>query len=423
MKIVQKYGGSSVADADHIKRVAAKVVEAHKKGNQIVVVVSAMGDATDELIDLSRKVSHNPPDREMDILLTSGERISMSLLSMAVNDLGVKAKSFTGQQAGIHTTSSYGSAHISHIDPHRIQKALDSNQVAIVAGFQGVHVESNDVTTLGRGGSDTTAVALAAAIDADVCEIYSDVDGVFTSDPRIYPKAKKIAQVGYNEMLEMAASGAKILALRCVEYARRYQVKIHVRSSFSDKEGTIITMNTKMHNHDLEAPLITAVSHDASQSKVTVVSIPDKPGMAAKIFELMAHKGFNIDMIVQNVSTSIQGYTDISFTLPEYQGDEALQILNEAKDKIGFSKVELDTKIGKVSLIGSGMTTNSGVSAAFFSALRDAGVNVGMISTSEIRISIITQISDLTKAVAALHQAFDLDSLEDEAVVYGGTGR
>lgn len=423
MLVVLKFGGSSVSDAEHLKKVAQRIVSYTKNNHTVIVVVSAMGDATDELMDLSNQISLNPPEREMDILLTAGERISMSLLAMAVNELGVKAKSFTGQQAGIHTTESYGCAHISHINPTRILNTLDKGYVAIVAGFQGVHVETNDVTTLGRGGSDTTAVALAAALNADLCEIYTDVDGVFTTDPRIYPKAKKIAQVGYNEMLEMAASGAKVLALRCVEYARRYNVKLHVRSAFSDKNGTIISKETLMHNKDLEAPLITAVAHDASQSKITISSIPDRPGVAAEIFELLSHKGFNIDMIVQNVSVSIVGYTDLSFTLPETQSEDALEALNSQKDKIGFGDVTKDDHIGKISLIGSGMTTNSGVAAKFFAAMRDENVNVEMISTSEIRISIITRISQLSKAVASLHRTFDLDTLEDEAVVYGGTGR
>ncbi|MDR0951168.1 MAG: aspartate kinase [Candidatus Ancillula sp.] len=423
MLVVQKFGGSSVADVEHIQRVAKRIYSYASRGDQVVAVVSAMGDTTDELIDLSQQITKKPSRREMDILMTAGERISMSLLAMAVTELGVKAKSFTGQQAGIFTNEEYGKAHIADVVPERISKTLAKGQVAIVAGFQGLHKGSRDVTTLGRGGSDTTAVALAAALKADVCEIYSDVDGVFTADPRICPKAHKIAAVEYDEMLEMAASGAKILALRCVEYARRFNVKVHVRSSFSDKEGTIIGKETKMDVEDLEAPLITGIAHDSSESKVTIVGVPDRPGVAARVFELMSSKDINVDMIVQNVSTQVQGYTDISFTLPSSQGNSAIEALSAVKDQVGFNRIELDDRVGKVSLIGVGMKTNSGVSSKFFAALRDADVNVEMISTSEIRISVITRANQLPAAVQALHTAFELDSEQEEAVVYGGTGR
>lgn len=426
MLIVQKFGGSSVESAEHIKKVAARIVETVKQGNKVVVVVSAMGDTTDELLDLAKIVTDNPPVRELDILLTAGERISMSLLAMCISQIGkdssIKAKSFTGQQAGIHTTSKYGQAHISSVDPARIINELEKGNVAVVAGFQGFHKGSNDVTTLGRGGSDTTAVALAAALNADVCEIYSDVDGVFTADPRVVPKARQIAKISYEEMLELAANGAKILALRCVEYARRFGVRIMVGSSFSSKTGTFIEKETRMNETDLEAPLITGVAHDSTQSKVTIASIPDNPGMAAEVFTLLAENNANVDMIVQNVSVSVPGYTDITFTLPSSQGQLAVDVLNKNKDKIGFKKADLDEQIGKISLIGAGMTTSPGISAKFFRSLSDAGVNAELISTSEIRISAIVRANMLPEAVQAVHSAFELDS-ESQAEVYGGTGR
>ncbi|MDR1861471.1 MAG: aspartate kinase [Candidatus Ancillula sp.] len=427
MLIVQKFGGSSVSDAEHILRVANRIVQTVKAGNQVVAVVSAMGDTTDELIDLSTQITKSPPSREMDILLTAGERISMSLLAMAINELGVNAKSFTGQQAGIETTEKYGRAHISGVVPDRIMKTLDAGGVAVVAGFQGVHRKTNDVTTLGRGGSDTTAVAIAAALNADVCEIYSDVDGVFTADPRVVKTARKMKAVTYEEMLELAASGAKILALRCVEYARRFGVKIHVRSSFSDNEGTFICdeheVGRIMKEQDLEAPIISGVAHDSSESMISLVGLPDVPGIAAKIFDEVAKHGINVDMIVQNISKSVSGRSDISFTLPQSQAELGARTLLEVSRELGGPEVHLEHNVGKLSLIGAGMKTNPGVSARFFSALNDAGVNVEMISTSEIRISVVVSLDDLDRAVKALHTAFELDSVEDEAVVYGGTGR
>ncbi|GHT81779.1 aspartokinase [Actinomycetota bacterium] len=427
MLVVQKYGGSSVADAEHIKRVAKRVVRYVNEGHQVCVVVSAMGDTTDELIDLAEQVTKQAPAREMDILLTAGERISMSVLAMAVNELGVKAKSFTGQQAGIQTTEKYGKAHISSVVPERIARNLDAGFVTIVAGFQGVHKQTNDVTTLGRGGSDTTAVAIAAALDADVCEIYSDVDGVFTADPRVVKRAHKLAAVSYAEMLELAASGAKILALRCVEYARRFGVKVHVRSSFSDNEGTIICSDQEvkkiMDDRDLEAPLISGVAHDNSESMISLVGLPDKPGIAATIFEAVAAAGVNVDMIVQNVSKSVPGKSDISFTAPSDQSDKGAQLLRDISDELGNPEIHLEHSVGKLSLIGAGMKTNPGVSATFFRALNKADINVEMISTSEIRISVIVSLEDLDNAAIALHKAFGLDSASDEAVVYGGTGR
>lgn len=422
--IVQKYGGSSVSDASSIKRVAKRVAEAKRAGNDVVVVVSAMGDTTDELIDLAHQVTPLPPEREMDILLTAGERISMSLLAMAIDQLGVEAKSFTGQQAGVITDETYGKARIIDVTPSRITKTLSKGQVAIVAGFQGVNLATNDVTTLGRGGSDTTAVALAAALEADVCEIYTDVDGVFTADPRIVPSARKLDRISYDEMLEMAASGAKVLMLRCVEYARRYRVPVHVRSSFSTHPGTLVTDEPDTTQEvPVEQPIISGVAHDRSEAKITVVGVPDVPGKAAKIFTVVAGAGVNIDMIVQNVSAARTGLTDISFTLPATDGTVAMSALAEHQPEIGYASLQYDDTIGKLSLIGAGMRSHPGVSAKLFEALSEAGVNIEMISTSEIRISVVTRADSLDEAVRAVHTAFGLDSESDEAVVYGGTGR
>ncbi|KQY21933.1 aspartate kinase [Cellulomonas sp. Root485] len=421
--IVQKYGGSSVADASSIKRVAKRVAEAKRAGHDVVVVVSAMGDTTDELIDLAQQVTPLPPQREMDILLTAGERISMSLLAMAIHNLGVDAKSFTGQQAGVITDEAYGKARIIDVTPSRIRDTVARGSVAIVAGFQGVNPSTNDVTTLGRGGSDTTAVALAASLKADVCEIYTDVDGVFTADPRIVPTARKLDRVSYDEMLELAASGAKVLVLRCVEYARRYGVPIHVRSSFTTHTGTFVTDQPAAEGEIVEQPIIAGVAHDRSEAKITVVGVPDVPGKAARIFEVVASAGVNIDMIVQNVSVAATGLTDISFTLPATDGAAATAALSEHQPDIGFASLQYDDTIGKLSLIGAGMRSHPGVSARLFAALSDAGVNIEMISTSEIRISVVTRADSLDEAVRAVHTAFDLDSTEDEAVVYGGTGR
>jgi len=418
--VVQKYGGSSVADAESIKRVAKRIAEAKRAGNDIVVVVSAMGDTTDDLIDLAHQISPMPPQREMDILLTAGERISMSLLAMAITNLGVRAKSFTGQQAGVITDAVHGRAHIVDVVPSRIRETVDRGQVAIVAGFQGVTQSTNDVTTLGRGGSDTTAVALAAGLGADVCEIYTDVDGVFSADPRIVPGARKLDRIGYDEMLELSASGAKVLVARCVEYARRYNVPIHVRSSFTTHTGTLVTQEGA---DPMEQPIISGVAHDRSQAKVTVVGVPDVPGKAAKIFSVVAAAGVNIDMIVQNVSAAKTGLTDISFTLPASDGVLATTSLTEHRDELGYVSLEYDDTIGKLSLIGAGMKSHPGVSAQLFSALADAGINIEMISTSEIRISVVTRSDSLDEAVRAVHTAFGLDVVSGEAVVYGGTGR
>jgi aspartate kinase len=420
--VVQKYGGSSVADAAGIKRVAQRIVSTRKAGHDVVVVVSAMGDTTDELRDLAEQVTPLPPPRELDMLLTAGERISMALLAMAIAQLGHTAKSFTGSQAGVITDSAHGRAKIIDITPGRIEAAIRDGAIAIVAGFQGVSQDTKDITTLGRGASDTTAVALAAALGADVCEIYSDVDGVFTADPRIVPTARKLDRVSTEEMLEMAASGAKILHLRCVEYARRHQMPVHVRSSFSTKEGTWIVPVTE-GEEPVEQAIIAGVAHDRSEAKITVVGVPDKVGEAARIFEALASVEVNLDMVVQNVSAAATGLTDISFTLPRADGNTAMAALAKIQDEVGYEKLLYDDQIGKVSLIGAGMRSHPGITAKFFSALAAAGVNIEMISTSEIRISVIVDEGQVDDAVRATHTAFDLDADEVEAVVYGGTGR
>jgi aspartate kinase len=419
--VVQKYGGSSLADADGIKRVAQRIVATKKSGKDVVVVVSAMGDTTDELRDLAQQVSPLPPPRELDMLLTAGERMSMALVAMATANLGQGAQSFTGSQAGVITDSAHGKAKIIDVTPGRIRRAIEEGQIAIVAGFQGVSQDTKDITTLGRGASDTTAVALAAALGAEVCEIYSDVDGVFTADPRIVPSARKLDRVSTEEMLEMAACGAKILHLRCVEYARRYNMPVHVRSSFSQKEGTWILPEAEVD--EVEQAIIAGVAHDRSEAKITIVSVPDKVGEAARIFETLAEAEINLDMVVQNVSAAATNLTDISFTLPREDGQAAMSALAKIKDEVGYDSLLYDDQIGKVSLIGAGMRSHPGITARFFAALASAGVNIEMISTSEIRISVIVDEGEVDAAVAATHTAFDLDADEVEAVVYGGTGR
>jgi aspartate kinase len=419
--IVQKFGGSSVADAESIKRVAARIAASKRSGQQVVVVVSAMGDTTDELIDLANQVSPMPNGRELDMLLTAGERISMALLAMAISNLGLEARSFTGSQAGIITTSTHGRARVIDVTPGRIQEALAEGAIAIVAGFQGVAQDTKDITTLGRGGSDTTAVALAAALDADVCEIYTDVDGVFSADPRIVPTARKLKSVTYEEMLELAASGAKVLHLRCVEYARRFNLPIHVRSSFSNLEGTWVVKD-QPEGGSMEQAIISGIAHDKSEAKITIVGVPDRAGVAARIFQAIADADINIDMIVQNVSAAATGLTDISFTLPRTEGSRATTIVQKLQGEIGFQSIQYDDQIGKLSLIGAGMRSHPGVTANFFAAMASAGVNIEMISTSEIRISIVCRQADIERAVQAAHTAFDLDADQIEAVVYGGSG-
>ncbi|MEV0079354.1 aspartate kinase [Nocardia neocaledoniensis] len=418
--VVQKYGGSSVATAERIRRVAERIVETKKQGHDVVVVCSAMGDTTDELLDLAEQVAPAPPAREMDMLLTSGERISNALVAMAIHSLGAEARSFTGSQAGVITTGAHGNAKIIDVTPGRLREALDEGQIVLVAGFQGVSQDSKDVTTLGRGGSDTTAVALAAALKADVCEIYTDVDGIFSADPRIVGDAQKLDKISYEEMLEMAACGSKVLMLRCVEYARRYNVPVHVRSSYTDKIGT--TVFGSMEDIPVEQAILTGVAHDRSEAKVTVVALPDEPGYAAKVFRAVADAEINIDMVLQNISKVDTGKTDITFTLPKTDGARAVEMLTKRQDEIGFAQVLYDDHIGKVSLVGAGMKSHPGVTATFCEALANAGVNIDLISTSEIRISVLVRDTELDEAVQVLHQAFDLGG-EEAAVVHGGTGR
>ena len=420
--IVQKFGGSSVADAEGMKRVAARIVATKKAGNQVVVVVSAMGDTTDELIELANAVTPIPQGRELDMLLTAGERISMAILAMAINNLGFEALSFTGSQAGVITDSVHGKARIIDVTPGRIREAIDSGAIAIVAGFQGISQDTKDITTLGRGGSDTTAVALAAALDADVCEIYTDVDGVFSADPRVVPNARKLKTVTYEEMLELAAAGAKVLHLRCVEYARRFNLPIHVRSSFSPNEGTWVVENHP-EGGTMEQAIISGVAHDKSEAKVTIVGVPDRTGIAARIFQAIADNDINVDMIVQNVSAAATGLTDISFTVPKAEGQKATGVLQRIQGEVGFASIMYDDTIGKLSLVGAGMRSHPGVTATFFASMADAGVNIEMISTSEIRISVIVREADVERAAKAAHSAFGLDADQIEAVVYGGTGR
>ena len=421
-KIVMKFGGSSVADAESIKRVARRVMRAKQAGNDVVIVISAMGDTTDDLMDLALRVSPQPAPRELDMLLTTGERQSAALLAMALSDLGHEARSYTGSQAGVITTSAHGNARIIDITPGRVEKSLEEGAIVIVAGFQGVAQDTKDVTTLGRGASDTTAVALAAALNADFCEIYSDVDGVFTADPRIVPGARQIPEITYEEMLEMAANGAKILHLRCVEYARRENVPVHVRSSFSEKPGTWVKDINDMEGTAMEQAIISGIAHDRSEAKITVVGVPDEAGRAAHIFETIAGADVNIDMIVQNVPEVGTNRTDISFTLPMTDGKKAIDALRAVQAEIGFEDLLYNDQIGKVSVVGVGMRSHPGVTAKFFNALAGAGINIGMISTSEIRISVVVPAEDVDDAVRAAHTAFGLDA-EGQAVVYAGTGR
>ena len=422
--IVQKFGGSSVADAESIKRVAKRIVETRRAGNEVVVAVSAMGDTTDELLDLASECTPIPAPRELDMLLTAGERISMALLAMTIKGMGIEALSFTGSQAGMITTAEHGSAKIVDVTPGRVREALDQGAVAIVAGFQGFSRDSRDITTLGRGGSDTTAVALAAALGADVCEIYTDVDGVFTTDPRVVPLARKIDAITAEEMLELAAAGAKVLHLRAVEYARRHGVALHVRSSFSGEEGTIVYDPAKGHpkGEHMEEPIITGIAFEKSEAKVTVGGVPDVPGKAAQIFEIVAKTNANIDMIVQNVSAADTNRTDISFTIPLGDGRRVIEALEAERALLEFESLQYDDQIAKVAVVGAGMRTSTGVSAQLFRALFEAGINIEMISTSEIRISVVTRADLMEKAVRVLHTAFGLDA-DTEATVYAGTGR
>ncbi len=419
MIVVQKYGGSSVADTDRIKRVAQRVAAARRGGHDVVVVVSAMGKTTDSLLRQASEISVIPPGRELDMLLTAGERISMALLAMAMHELGYTARSLTGSQAGIITDAVHGKARIIDVTPGRIRQGLDEGHVVIVAGFQGVSRDSKDVTTLGRGGSDTTAVALAAALDAGVCEIYTDVDGVYTADPRIVPGARKLARVSHEEMLELAAGGAKVLQVRSVEYARNHGVAVHVRSSFSYSEGTWVD-----NGDDMEQAMISGVAHDTGEGKLVIRGVPDKPGVAARVFTDLARANVNIDMIVQNVSSD--GTTDISFTLPLADGPRAQLLLEALLPEIGAEEITFDTDVAKVSLIGAGMKTHPGVAATMFAALSDAGVNIEMISTSTIRISVVIRADAVAPAVQAVHDAFGLAEPDVAGVggrVSGASGR
>ncbi|GAA4062345.1 aspartate kinase [Agromyces indicus] len=420
---MQKYGGSSVADAESIKRVAKRIVETRKAGNDVVVAVSAMGDTTDELLDLANEVTPLPAPRELDMLLSAGERISMALLAMAIKSMGHEARSFTGSQAGMITDATHGAARIVDVTPVRLREALDEGAVVIVAGFQGFNRDTRDITTLGRGGSDTTAVALAAALDADVCEIYTDVDGVFTSDPRVVKKARKLDRITSEEMLELASSGAKVLHIRAVEYARRHGVTLHVRSSFNNSEGTVVYDPERLpEGETVEESVIAGVAVDLGQVKITVVGVPDVPGAAAKIFKIVANTNANVDMIVQNVSAAATGRTDISFTVPKSDGERSLKALSEAQESLGFESLQYDDQIGKLSLVGAAMRSAAGISAKLFEALYDAGINIEMISTSEIRISVVTRADSVNAAARAVHTAFELDG-DADAVVYAGTGR
>lgn len=415
--LVQKFGGTSVGDPDRIREVADHVARVRRRGNQVVLVVSAMGKETDELLRLASEVAHDRPGREMDMLITGGERKACALVAMALNAAGVPAASFTGSQAGFLTDTTHTNAKILEVRPDRIREAVEQGIVPVVGGAQGVSTE-NDVTFLGRGGSDTTAVALAHALGADACELYTDVSGVFTTDPRVVPDAHKMHKISYDELLEMTATGCPKPAMRSVELARTYGVKLHVRSAFTWEQGTWVTEE----DPEMEQAIVSAVTHDTGDAKLTVTGVPDRPGVAALMFRRLADADINVDMIVQNVSHVDTSRTDISFTVPKSDGRNAIVALNAIQDEVGFEELLYDDQIGKVSVVGVGMRSHPGVTAKFFKALADANINIGMISTSEIRISVVVNADDVDVAVRAAHTAFDLDA-EDEAVVYAGTGR
>ena len=402
--VVQKYGGSSVADAESIRRVAARIVETKRAGHDVVVAVSAMGDTTDDLLDLAKQVSPVPPARELDMLLTAGERISMAVLAMAISDLGAVARSYTGSQAGVITDAAHGRARIIDVTPGRIQAALDEGAIPIVAGFQGVAHDTKDITTLGRGGSDVTAVALAAALKADVCEIYTDVTGVFSADPRVVPKARRLAKISFDEMMEMAATGGRVLMLRSVEFARRHGVPLHVRSSFTWEPGTWVVEEEV----SMEEAVVSAVTDDTSEAKITVAHVPDRPGVAARLFRVLADHGINIDMIVQN--TSDNGTTDISFTVEKGDNEAARVACESVRGELGIGEITADDGIGRVTLVGAGMKSNAGITAKMFEVLAERDINIEMISTSSIRISTIVRAERVEEAVRALHTAFGLDA-------------
>ncbi|MGZ4380259.1 MAG: aspartate kinase [Gaiellaceae bacterium] len=409
--VVQKFGGTSVGDPQKLTAVARRLVAAREAGSQVVGVLSAMGRVTDELLALSHEVSPLPEPRELDMLLSVGERISCALAAMAINDLGHKAISLTGSQAGIVTDTSHGKAKIVDIRAHRIHEALEADQIVLVAGFQGVSTDF-EVTTLGRGGSDLTAVALAAALDADVCEIFTDVEGVFTADPRIVPEARKLSVVSYEEMLELSASGGKVLMLRSVEFARNHGVRIHVRSSFADAEGTLVTSQEEL----MEQPIISGIAHDTSEAEITILGVPDRPGIAAAVFRKLADETVNVDMIVQNVSA--EGHTDISFTVPKSELLRIDPVIQAVAAEVGARGVQQDSEIAKISLIGAGMKSNPGVAADMFDALAEAGINIGIISTSSIRISCVVPAGEVERAVRVVHDKFRLS----ESVVMAEEG-
>ena len=399
--VVQKFGGTSVSGPDRLRAVAGRLVAAREDGDEVVGVLSAMGSTTDELLALAHEISDAPAPREIDMLLSVGERISCALAAMAIHDLGHLAISLTGSQAGIVTDTAHTSAKIVEIRAPRIRTALDEGAIVLVAGFQGVSTAS-EVTTLGRGGSDTTAVALAAALGADRCEIFTDVDGVFTADPRLVDGARKLDAISYEEMLELAAGGAKVMMLRSVEFARRHGVRIHVRSSFSGEQGTWIVSQDEL----MEQPIISGIAHDTSEAEVTILAVPDRPGIAARVFRTLADVGVNVDMIVQNVSA--EGHTDISFTLPSSELPRARGVLEPLSAEIGASGVTSDAEIAKISLVGAGMRTHPGVAADMFDALAEAGINIGIISTSSVRISCVVPLADVQRAVQAVHDRFAL---------------
>jgi aspartate kinase len=412
--VVQKYGGTSVGDTDRIRGVADRIVRAREQGQDVVVVVSAMGETTDDLLDKASDITPAPEPRELDMLLTAGERIAMSLLAIAVNARGCRAASYTGSQAGIITDTQHGKARIVEIRPTRIKESLDAGNVVILAGFQGLSTEY-DITTLGRGGSDTTAVAMAAALGAEVCEIYTDVDGVFTADPRTHPEARRIDRISYEEMLELAAAGARVLQLRCVEYARRHGVRIHVRNSLGEQPGTWVDEDEEASTGMLESALIRGVALDVEEAKVTLDEVPDRPGIAAAIFKAVAAEGIHVDMIVQNVSHD--GRTDLSFTIPRADLDRLDAVLEGIVTDVGALRYETDDAIAKLSLVGAGIKSNPGVAADMFDALAAEGINIDMISTSSIRISCVIRAEDGERAVRAVHQRFGLDgaTLDEEA--------
>ena len=411
--VVQKFGGSSVANPERIKRVARRVIETRQKGAEVVVVVSALGDTTDELIALARQITDNPPRREMDMLLATGEQVSIALLAMAIHDLGHPVVSLTGAQGGIITDNTHTKAKILQVNPERVRQELAAGKIVIVAGFQGI-TSTQDITTLGRGGSDTTAVALAAALKADVCEIFTDVDGVYTADPRVVPSARKLADISYGEMLEMASLGALVLQPRAVEFGSQYNVPIHVRSSFNYNEGTLVR-EERVVERDM---VVVGVAHDVNVAKVTLVDVPDRPGVAYRIFSALAEDGINVDMIVQ--TTKQANTTDLLFSVSRDDLRRAKEIVEQVAQELGAERVLVDDNVGKVSIVGAGMVSNPGVAAKMFEALAKADINIMVISTSEIKISCLVRADDVLRAVRVIHEAFGLS--QESAKAAGEAG-